>query len=146
MRFHEEWKVILNNSVGFPTMRTYKLFICLIECISERMWLKHYGEYWMEGLRKNFVFKICNDIQEAIHAMKYVNQFHSNGDQININSLPWMLTEQQSNVVKQVMQKIKFPSGFCSNMKNIIKKKGDFSGLKTCDCHVFMKVTIMVSI
>ena len=34
------------------------------------------------------------------HAMKDIIQFHSNGDQININSIPWMFTEKQSNVVK----------------------------------------------
>ena len=31
MGFHEEWKVILYNSAGFPTMSTYKLLICLIQ-------------------------------------------------------------------------------------------------------------------
>ena len=38
-------------------------------------------------------FKICNDIQEANHAMKDAIQFHRNGEKININSLPWMLTK-----------------------------------------------------
>ena len=78
--------------------------------------------------------------------MKDIIQFYSNGDQINIKSLPWMLIEQQSNVVKEAMQKIKFPTGFCANMKNIITKKGDFAGVKMHDWHVFMKVIIMVSI
>ena len=78
--------------------------------------------------------------------MKDVIQIHSNGDQINMSSLPWMLMEQKSNVVKEVMQKIKFPTGFCANMKNIITKKGDFVGVETHDWHVFMKVIIMVSI
>ena len=49
--------------------------------------------------KEKFV-KICKDIQEGNHAMKNVIQFHGNGYQININSLPWMLTEQQNNVVK----------------------------------------------
>ena len=50
--------------------------------------------------------KICNDVQEAnYHAMKDVIQFHSNADQINIKSLPSMLMEQESNDVKEVMQK-----------------------------------------
>ena len=59
----------------------------------------------LDGLRseKEKIVKICNDIQESNHAMKDVIQFHSNGDKININSLPWMLTEQQSHVVKEVM-------------------------------------------
>ena len=55
--------------------------------------------------------------------MKYAIQFHINGHQVNINSIPWMFTEQQSNVVKEVMRKIKFPTGFCANLKNIITKK-----------------------
>ena len=76
--------------------------------------------------------------------MKDVIKFHSNGDQININSIPWMLTKQQSNVVKEVMWKIKFPTGFCVNMNNIIKNKGDFVGVKVHDWHVFIKVIIIV--
>ena len=95
---------------------------------------------------KEKIVKNFNGIQEANHAMKDVIQFHRNEDQINIKSLPWMLTEQQSNVVKEVMRKIKFPTVFCANMKNIITKKGDFSGVKTHDCHVFMKLINMVSI
>ena len=73
-------------------------------------------------------------------------QFHSNEDQININSIPWMLMEQQINVVKEVMRKIKFPTRFCASMKNIITKKGDFAGVKTHVWHIFMKVIIMVCI
>ena len=82
---------------------------------------------------KEKIVKICNDIQEANHAMNDVIEFHSNGEQININSIPWIFTEQQSNVVKEVMWKIKFLTGFCANMKNIITKKGDFVGVKTHD-------------
>ena len=52
---------------------------------------------------KDKVVKLCKDIQESNHAMKDVIQFNTNGEQVNINSIPWMLTEQQSNVVKQVM-------------------------------------------
>ena len=52
---------------------------------------------------------------------------------VGINSIPWMFTEQQSNVVKEVMRKIKFPTCFCANLKNIITKKGDFAGVKTHD-------------
>ena len=40
------------KSLGFHTMSTYKLLIYLIQCILERMWLKHYDKYWMEGVRK----------------------------------------------------------------------------------------------
>ena len=80
---------------------------------------------------KERIVKIFKDIQEGNHAMKYAIQFHSNEDQININSLPSMLIEHQRNVVKEFMQKIKFLTGFCANMKNIITKKGDFAGVKT---------------
>ena len=76
--------------------------------------------------------------------MKDVIQFHSNEDQININSIPWMFMEQQNNVVKEVMWKIKFPTGFCTNLKNIITKKGDFAGVKMHDWNVFIKVIIIV--
>ena len=76
--------------------------------------------------------------------MKEVIQFHSNEVQININSIPWMFTEQQSNAVQEVMQKIKFSTGFCVKFKNTITKKGDFVGVKTHDWHIFMKVIIIV--
>ena len=72
--------------------------------------------------------KICIDVQESNHIMKYVIQFHTNGVQVNINSIPSIFTEQQINVVKEVMWKIKFPTGFCVNLKNIITKQGDFYG------------------
>ena len=53
--------------------------------------------WWILDLRsdKEKIVKLCNDIQEANHAMKYVIQFHRNRDQININSLPWMLTDNK---------------------------------------------------
>ena len=51
---------------------------------------------------KEKIVKFCKDIQEGNHAMKDVIQFHSNGDQININSIPWMLMEYQSNVIKEI--------------------------------------------
>ena len=95
---------------------------------------------------KEKIVKFCKYIQEGNHVRKDAIPFHSNEDQININSLPWMLTEQQSNVVKEVMRKIKFPTGFSANMKNIITKKGDFVEVKTHDWHIFMKVIIMVCI
>ena len=107
--------------------------------VTETLW-------WLLELRreKDKVVKVCKDIQESNHAMKDVIQFHTNGEQVNINSIPWMFTKQQSNVVKEVMWKIKFPTGFCANLKNIITKKGDFAGVKTHDWHVFIKVIIIV--
>ena len=93
---------------------------------------------------KDKIVKACKYIQEGNHAMKDIIQFHSNGDQININSILWMFMEQQSNVVEEVMQKIKFPTRFCGNLKNIITKNGDFTGVKTHDWHIFIKVIIIV--
>ena len=49
---------------------------------------------------KEKIVKICSDIQEANHAMKNVIELNSDGDQINISDLPWLLTEQQSNAIK----------------------------------------------
>ena len=60
---------------------------------------------------KDKVVKVCNDIQESNHAMKDVIQFHPNGEQVNINSIPWMFTEQQSNVFKEC-RKLNFPPVF----------------------------------
>ena len=83
----------------------------------------------IDGKRdKEKIVKICNDIREANHAMQSVIWSNKNGHQ---NNLPWLLTEQQSNGVKEVIQKIKFPTGFCSNIKNILTKKGEFGGVKT---------------
>ena len=36
--------------------------------------------------------------------MKDVIQFHSNRDQFNIKSIPWMFMEQQSNVFKDIQE------------------------------------------
>jgi hypothetical protein len=57
---------------------------------------------------------------------------NSNGDGREQNtSLPWLLTEQQRNIVKEVIQKIRFPTEFSSNIQNILTKKGEFGGVKT---------------
>ena len=77
-------------------------------------------ELWRE---KDKVVKAFKYIQERNHVMTYIIQFHCNVEQFNINSIPWMFTEQQRNVVKEVMRKIKFPTGFCANLKHIITKK-----------------------
>jgi hypothetical protein len=64
-----------------------------------------------------------------------------NGDGHEQNtSLPWLLMEQQSNIVKEVIRKIRFPTRFSSNIQNILTKKGDFGGLKTHEWHAFIKV------
>jgi hypothetical protein len=70
----------------------------------------------------------------------------SNRDGIDQNNLPWLLTEKQSNDVQEVIQRIKFPAGFSSNINNILAKKGEFGGVKTHDWHTFIKVIILVYI
>jgi hypothetical protein len=70
----------------------------------------------------------------------------SNRDGLDRNNLPWLLTKQQRNDVKEVSQRIKFPTGFASNINNILTKKGEFGGVKTHDWHTFIKVIILVYI
>ena len=89
---------------------------------------------------KERIGKICCDIREANHALQSII-INYNGDGREQNtSLPWLLTEQQSNIVKEVIRKIRFPTGFSSNIQNILTKKGDFGGVKTHDWHTFIKV------
>ena len=71
---------------------------------------------------------------------------NSDGDAQNINALPWLLTQQQRKDVKQVIEKIKFPIRFCSNMNNILTNKGELGEVKTHDWHTFLKVIILVYI
>jgi hypothetical protein len=69
--------------------------------VAEKLW-------WILDGRsdKEKIIKICSEIQEANHAMKDFIEWNNDGDQINISSLPWLLMEQQSNVVKEVIWKI----------------------------------------
>lgn len=78
--------------------------------------------------------------------MQCVIHSNSDGDNQNICALPWLLTEQQSKDVKEVIEKIKFPTGFSSNIKNILTKKGELGGVKTHDWHTFIKAIILVYI
>ena len=57
--------------------------------------------------------------------MQSVIHSSSDVDIQNISVLPWLLTEQQSKDVKEVIEKIKFPTGVSSNIKNILTKKGE---------------------
>ena len=61
--------------------------------------------------------------------MRSVVHENSDGDQ-NISSLPWLSTEKQINAIKEVIWKIKFPTGFSSNINNILIKIGKFGGVK----------------
>ena len=54
---------------------------------------------------KEKLAKICSKKLDSNHAMKNIIESNSNGDQINASALPWLLTEQQSNVIKEVIQK-----------------------------------------
>jgi hypothetical protein len=54
--------------------------------------------------------------------------------------LPWLLIEEESDAMKDIVRNIKFPIGFVGNIKNILMKKGDFDGGKMHDWHTFMKV------
>jgi hypothetical protein len=87
--------------------------------------------------------KIRSDLQEANHAMlNIIDLNRTNG--VNRNRLQWLFNEDESTVVKELIQKIIFPIGFASNIKNILTKKGEFGGLKTHDWHTFIKVISFV--
>ncbi len=73
---------------------------------------------------KEINFKFCNDIQEANHAMKYIiEHLNTDGDQINIRSLPWLLIEQQSNAVKEVIEKKEIPHRILFKHKEYLNKE-----------------------
>ena len=59
----------------------------------------------LDGRRdKEKIVKICNDIHESNHALKNFIHSNSNRDQINISALPWLLMEQQSDAIKEVIR------------------------------------------
>lgn len=97
----------------------------------------------MDGRRdKKKLAKICSDMHDSNHAMKNIIESNSNGDQINASALPWLLTEQQSNAIKEFIQKMRLPIEFSMNISNLISKKSEFGpGLKTHDWHTFIKVS-----
>jgi hypothetical protein len=81
---------------------------------------------------KEKIVKICSDIQEANHAMHNLIDSNINVRDLN-SSIPWLFTKKESNVVKEVIRKIKFPTRFSSNIKNILMNKGEFGGAKNHD-------------
>ena len=91
---------------------------------------------------KDKIGKICSDIAEANHALQSVINSNVGEEYRNVISIPWLLKEQPSNDIKEVIQKIRFPTRFSSNIKNILMKNGDFGGVKTHDWHTFIKVII----
>jgi hypothetical protein len=70
----------------------------------------------------------------------------SNRHVLDRDNLPWLLTEQQSNDVKEVIQRIQFPMSFSSIINNILTKKGEFGGVKTNHWQTFIKIMILVYI
>ena len=87
--------------------------------VTETLW------WIIDGKRdKDEIVKICTNIQEANHAMWSVIRYSNRSDGVlDRNNLPWLLTEQQSNDVKEVIQRIKFPTGFASNIKKYLNKE-----------------------
>lgn len=91
----------------------------------------------IDGRREKVkIIKICADIQESNHAMQSVIWSNSDGDQNN--HLSWWLRDNKRNDVKEVIQRIKFPIGFSSNINNIFPKKGELGGVKAHDWHTFI--------
>jgi hypothetical protein len=64
---------------------------------------------------KEKIVKVISGIEEA-KVMQNLTHSYSDGQLTNI---PWLLIEKESDVVKEVMQKIKFPIYFSSNINNI---------------------------
>ena len=99
----------------------------------------------LEGrTEKDKIGKNCSDIAEANHALQSVINSNFGEEYWNIISLTRLLTEKQRNAIKEAIQKIRFSTGFSSNIQNILTKKGGFGGVKTHDWHTFIKVIICV--
>ena len=67
--------------------------------VTETLWKILDGRHDREKIAK-----ICNDIHESNHALKASIESNSNGDCINTSALPWLLTEQQSDELKEVIK------------------------------------------
>ena len=72
---------------------------------------------------KEKLAKICRDIRDSHHVIKNIVESNRNGDYINASALPWLLMEQKSNEIKEVIQKIEFPTRYVGNITNLIAKK-----------------------
>lgn len=66
---------------------------------------------------------------EANHVKQSVIHSNSDGDR-NISILPWLLIKKQRKYVKEVIEKIEFPTRISSNINNILTKKGELCGEK----------------
>ena len=65
---------------------------------------------------KDKIGKNCSDIAEANHTLQSVINSNEGEGYQNI-SLPWLLTEQQSNDIKEVIRKKGFRRGFHQTYK-----------------------------
>ena len=72
---------------------------------------------------KDKIGKLCSDIAEANHTLQSVINSNFEEEYRNIISLPWLLKDQQRNDIKEVIKKIRFLTGFSSNIQNILTKK-----------------------
>ena len=95
----------------------------------------------LDGRTKIKLEKFVVTLQKPITHCKVLINSNFREEYQNIISLPWLLTKQQSNDIKEVIQKIRFSTGFSSNIQNILTKNGDF-GVKTHDWNTFIKVII----
>jgi len=57
-----------------------------------------------------------------------------------------VINRETKKLCKRGHQRIKFPTAFSSNIKNILMKKDKFCGVKTHDWHTFIKVILLVYI
>ena len=91
--------------------------------VTEKLWLIIDGVHDRDKIVKN-----CGEIEKSNHAMKNVFDRSNKNGGLNYNNIPWLLIEQHRNDVKEVVIRIKFPTGFASNINNILTMKGDFGG------------------
>ena len=68
--------------------------------VIEMIWWTLDGRY-----EKDKIGKICSDIAEANHALQSVINSNFREEYRNIISLPWLMTEQQSNDKKRSFRK-----------------------------------------
>ena len=72
----------------------------------------------LDGRRdREQIAKICTDIHESNHALKASIESNSNGDYINTSALPWLLTEHQSDALKEVIKKNTISHKICCEHK-----------------------------
>ena len=68
--------------------------------ITETLWKILDGRHDKEKM-----VKICNDIDKYNHALKFSIESNSNGNRINTSVLPWLLMQQQTDAIFEVIKK-----------------------------------------